>query len=146
MTLTTTKALAPMANPQNYRAYGVLLRAGQVMIAAEYIGKKFAWKFPGGGVEAHENAEQALLREFEEETGLDIEIVAELHDPGTLISPLICVPYTPIYFLVMGEGEPEVPDHEDVEISFKAPNEVLTSDLVPSPDKVALKRALKRAS
>jgi 8-oxo-dGTP diphosphatase len=133
-----------MANPQNYRAYGVLLRAGKVMIAAEHIGKVFGWKFPGGGVEADETAEQALLREFEEETGLDIEILEELHDPGTLISSWIHVPYTPIYFLVIGEGAPQVPDHEDVEISFKEPDDVLSSELVPGPEKVALRRALDR--
>ncbi len=44
-------------HPENYRAYGVLMRDGRVMISAEYIGEVFAWKFPGGGVEAGETAE-----------------------------------------------------------------------------------------
>ena len=131
-----------MANPENFRAYGVLLRDEKVLIAAEYIGAAFAWKFPGGGVLASEDAEQALKREFAEETGLVVTIERELHDPGTLISPLIARPYTPVYFLVSARGEPVVPSHEDVEISFKDPAAVLASDLVPSPEKIALKRAL----
>jgi len=131
-----------MRHPQNFRAYGVLLRGGKVMIAAEYIAKTFAWKFPGGGVEVGETAEEALVREFMEETGLAIDVLEELYDPGTRISPLTHAPYTPIYFLVTGDGEPVVPAHENVEIAFMEPGVVLASDLVPSAEKVALRRTL----
>ncbi len=133
-----------MANPENFRAYGVLLRGTKVMIAAEYVGKVFAWKFPGGGVEAHETAHEAVVREFQEETGLLVDVRDELHDPGTRISPWTGRPYTPIYFLVSADGDPVVPDHEPVEISFMEPDAVLGSDLVPSPEKIALRRALNR--
>ena len=61
-----------MANPENYRAYGVLLRASRVMISAEYVAGIFAWKFPGGGVKPHETAEEALRREFIEENALSV--------------------------------------------------------------------------
>ncbi len=131
-----------MANPENFRAYGVLLRDAKVLIAAEFIGDAFAWKFPGGGVLHHEDAEQALKREFVEETGLDVTVERELHDPGTLISPLIKRPYSPVYFLVSASGDPLVPSHETVEISFMDPAAVLASNLVPSPEKVALSLAL----
>lgn len=134
-----------MANPQNYRAYGVLLRDGRVMIAAEWVGSVFAWKYPGGGVEPHETAEQAVVREFEEETGLAVRVVAELLDPGTKISPWTSRPYTPVYFLVEGEGEPLVPGHETVAIDFREPAEVLGSDLVAAPEKLALRLALGMA-
>jgi len=131
-----------MANPQNYRAYGVLLRAGRVLIAAEWVGPVFAWKYPGGGVDPHETAEQALVREYEEETRLAIRILGELHDPGTRISPWTGRPYTPVYFLVDADGEPLVPEHEKVEVDFKDPAEVLASALVAAPEKLALHRAL----
>ena len=134
-----------MANPQNWRAYGVLLRGGQVLIAAEWVGRVFAWKFPGGGVDPGEGAEQALIREFMEETRMDVRVIAELHDPGTRISPWTGGPYTPVYYLVEGDGEPDVPAHEKVTVSFRDPAEVLASDLVAGPEKVALRAALALA-
>ncbi len=132
-------------NPENYRAYGVLMRAGRVMISAEYIGEVFAWKFPGGGVEAGETADQALVREFREETGLDITVGALLHAPGTLFSPWSHVNYTPIYFAVAADGEPIVPPHEPVEISFKPPAEAIASGLMAEPEKLVLRKLMMEA-
>ncbi len=130
-----------MANPQNYRAYGLLLRQERVLIAAEWVGRVFAWKYPGGGVEEGETAQQAVIREFAEETGLVVRVTAELYDPGTRVSPWTGRPYTPVYFLVEGEGQPRVPAHEKVEVAFRDPAEVLASDLVAGPEKIALRAA-----
>lgn len=133
-----------MRHPQNYRVYGILVRGGKVLVAAEHVGQVFAWKFPGGGVEAGESARQALCREFLEEAGMNIRVVAELHDPGTRISPWTRLPYTPVYFLVESADEPVVPDHEEVEMTFMDPGDVLASDLVAAPEKSALRAALDR--
>ena len=131
-----------MANPQNYRAYGLLLRKGKVLVSAEWIGSVYAWKFPGGGVEHGESAEEALVREFQEEATMGIAVGAELYDPGTRISPWTRKPYTPIYFLVSCDGEPEVPAHEPVELTFMNPEDVFASERVAGPEKIALRRAL----
>ncbi len=131
-----------MRNPQNYRAYGVLLRDRKVLIAAEYVARVFAWKYPGGGVDDRETAEEALVREFREEAAMEISIVAELHDPGTLISPWTRAPYTPVYYLVETSDTPQVPDGEEIEMSFMETETVLESDLCVGPEKVALLAAL----
>ncbi len=129
-------------HPENLRAYGVLLRAGRVLIAAEYVGEVFCWKFPGGGVHDSETPERALIREFREETGLEIEVRRLLHAPGTLFSPWSLKNYTPMYYEVGADGEPAVPAHEPVEIDFKDPREAVASGLMAEPETFVLRRVL----
>ena len=62
-------------------AYGILVNEGR--IACVQVGfTKFTYDLPGGAIEAGETPEQALKREFVEETGLDVKVgklVAELN-------------------------------------------------------------------
>jgi A/G-specific adenine glycosylase len=55
-------------------ASGLLLRGGRVYIQKRRPGDVWPglWEFPGGVLEAGESPEQALLREFAEETGLAV--------------------------------------------------------------------------
>jgi len=127
------------AHPTNFRAYGLLRRGERVLIAAEYVGEVFCWKFPGGGVKDDETAEEGIVREYEEESGLAVAVGRLLHAPGTLVSPWTGRPYTPIFFEVMAEGEPRVPPHEPVELSFRTPEEALASGLMAEPEKLAMR-------
>ena len=99
------------------RVYGVLLRDGRVLIAAEEVGGRDVLKLPGGAVEAGETPEQALKREFMEEGNLSIEPTRLLHAPGTLYSHWIHGLYTPMYYEVQGNGEPDPPPDEPVAIT-----------------------------
>jgi hypothetical protein len=54
-------------------AYGICAR-GEANIAIVQIGKKAPYEYdlPGGGIEADEDEAAALMREFQEETGLTV--------------------------------------------------------------------------
>jgi len=77
------------------RACGVLRRGDQLLCLNMYspVTKQAVWTFPGGGVEVGESLNEAVQREFIEETGLTIE-VGEL----LLINELIQAPFHAIEF------------------------------------------------
>jgi ADP-ribose pyrophosphatase YjhB (NUDIX family) len=57
------------------RVYGFLEDAqGRVLVSAERFRGKPLVKYPGGGVEWGEGIHQALVREFQEELQLDVEV------------------------------------------------------------------------
>ena len=131
--------------PNNVRVYGVLLRAGKVLIAAESVMGRDIFKFPGGAVEAGETPEAALVREFIEDGNLAVTPAYLLHVPGTLFSPWTHGEYTPIYYRVRGQGAPRTPDHETVELIFMEPRQAIESGRMAAPEILALKRALNGA-
>jgi A/G-specific adenine glycosylase len=61
-------------------ASGLLVREGRVFIQKRPETGVWAglWEFPGGTVESGETPEQAVVREFREETDLDVAITAKL--------------------------------------------------------------------
>lgn len=55
------------------RACGALIKEDKIlMVYIEQATRKF-WTLPGGGIEEGETPEQACIREFKEETGLNVE-------------------------------------------------------------------------
>lgn len=51
--------------------YGVLIENNKVLLLKQFGD---GYDFPGGGIELHENIEEALIREYWEETGLEIKV------------------------------------------------------------------------
>jgi 8-oxo-dGTP pyrophosphatase MutT (NUDIX family) len=57
----------------------IVLRDGQLLVMQRNkFGKKYI-TLPGGGVEPGETPKQAVVREVEEETGLDIKVVRQVY-------------------------------------------------------------------
>lgn len=62
-------------NNFNIRVYGLLINNNQeVLLSDERIKGNYYTKFPGGGLEFGEGTKDCIIREFKEETGLDVEV------------------------------------------------------------------------
>ena len=57
---------------------GILIDGRSVLLSGNrwYTGKPLVWTLPGGRSEPGEGVADALIREFQEETGLDVEVGA----------------------------------------------------------------------
>lgn len=63
----------------NIRVYGIVLRDGAILLTDEFrLGMRMT-KFPGGGLELGEGTADCLRREFQEETGLNIDILEHIY-------------------------------------------------------------------
>ena len=56
------------------RVAGILIEDGRILLIENTKNDKKYWLVPGGGVDWGESAAEALIREFKEETSLDIEV------------------------------------------------------------------------
>ena len=63
--------------------YGILIKDNQVLLSKQWDG----YDLPGGGVEIHETIEEAIKREFFEETGLEVEMISPVHCESSFYVP-----------------------------------------------------------
>lgn len=111
------------------RVSGICIENGNVLLVNHKgLYEHDFWAPPGGGMRFGETAEQALQREFEEETGLKISVVKFLFVHEFLSSSLHAVE---LFFEVAVEGgmmktgkDPELPDDKQIisEIKFASPD------------------------
>lgn len=67
-------------NRLNIRVYGLLVNEHrEVLVSKEKIGDIHFTKFPGGGLELGEGIKECLIREFEEEVSIPIEVGAHFY-------------------------------------------------------------------
>lgn len=71
-------AFAAYKNIVRVRACGLLLREGNILLMQLHspVTDQLVWMPPGGGVEFRETTRECLVREFREETGLEIKVGA----------------------------------------------------------------------
>ena len=56
------------------RVNGVLIEDGRILLVEQDVSAARKWAHPGGKLEFGETLKQAIIREFKEETGLDISV------------------------------------------------------------------------
>ena len=62
------------------RACAAILKDDQILMVCHRTATRTYWTLPGGGKQAGETLEQAVVREVKEETGLDVEIIQLLFE------------------------------------------------------------------
>lgn len=63
---------------KHFTASALIIDNDRVLLV--YHKKLDVWLYPGGHIEENENPDEALLREVEEETGLEVEIISNKDD------------------------------------------------------------------
>ena len=58
----------------NVRVYGILVENGKLLVSDELIKDHEITKLPGGGLEFGEGPMECIVREFKEETDLDVTV------------------------------------------------------------------------
>lgn len=89
-------------NKFTIRVYGLLLQAGKMLVAEELHKGRRMNKFPGGGLEPGEGTAACVVREFKEETGLNIEVLAHFYTTDFFVASAFDpqVQVISIYYLV----------------------------------------------
>jgi 8-oxo-dGTP diphosphatase len=110
---------------------------GRVLIAQRPEGKQLAglWEFPGGKVEPGETPEIALIRELEEELGIEVK--------QACLAPFVFASHTyetfhllmPLYLIRRWEGEPEAKEH--AALKWVRPNDMGQYPMPPADDPLA---------
>jgi 8-oxo-dGTP diphosphatase len=103
-------------NRLRLRVCGICIHEGQMVMIEHAMPQGSLWAPPGGGIAYGEHAKEALTREFQEETGLAIEVCDFLFACELINPPLHAVE---LFFEVKYVGgslkkgsDPETPNHQ----------------------------------
>lgn len=89
----------------------IILRDGKLLVMRrDKFGKKYI-TLPGGAVEADETPEQAVIREFKEETCLDIRILRKVYEQ----KPYLEFPWQYIYLCEAMSADEPMLDKQSIE-------------------------------
>lgn len=121
------KWVAPQLLTTRIGAYGVLINQEEQVLLVRDKSMQFHWNLPGGGVHKGETMQEALKREFFEETGLLVEvgqIVAAWDD--FQIMPYYVPTHSFLHFFLVKEVGGQLTPHgngfDTTEVAYLTPN------------------------
>lgn len=116
---------------------GIIKKDGKVLLGLRPRGESLEghWEFPGGKINQGESPEQALVRELQEELGIDAEVgelkIAHTHSYGERGVLLI------FFEVLFWKGEPKTLYHE--KLHWASPEELGTLP-IPEANRLILNR------
>lgn len=127
------------SNRVRVRSCGVLVEQEKVLLVELFspVTTKWTWIAPGGGVEFGESLEEALVREFKEETSLNISVEKRMHINEIRTDSIHAIEF---YYLVRRESgelelgtDPEIPENEQIlrNIGFFSKEELEKMEVAP---------------
>lgn len=85
----TKEIESKFGNHLRMRVNGILIQDEKILMIKHLMGSgRILWSVPGGGMQFGQNAKSNLKREFEEETGLNVEVIDYLFVHEYLNPPL----------------------------------------------------------
>lgn len=115
-------------NAFTVRVYGILInKKKQVLLVHEKLPQMEFTKFPGGGLEFYEGTEECLIREFKEETGLDVVIKKHIYTTGFFVQSAFKSNHQllAVYYLVEPTLQDYVIELHEKEININGKKELL---------------------
>ena len=105
----------------------VIKREGLILIGKRCLEDTYGglWEFPGGKIEEGETDSQCLVREIQEELGLEAEIGSLIHVNKP--SPTFELA---VYHAHLAEGTPQLREHE--EFRWVTASQLLDYDMLPA--------------
>lgn len=136
MTLTKSEVNSVFGHRLRVRACGICLLESKILLVKHSpLGEKgHLWAPPGGGMEFGETAEESVIREIKEETGMNVKPEKLLFVHEYLQPPLHALE---LFFLTPPTGgfikkglDPEIPDNKQMirEVKFFSFEEINTMD------------------
>lgn len=127
------------SNKLRVRSCGLLVEKNKLLLVELYspVTNEWTWIPPGGKLEFGETLEEALIREFREETGILVSAVKQLHVNEIIKPPIHAIEF---YYLVKREegelrlgADPELKDEQQIlrDIGFFTKEDLLKMAVSP---------------
>lgn len=136
-----------MSKPFNVRVYGLMENDGKLLIIKEPFAGNIIYKFPGGGLEYGEGLKECLIREFNEELNLEIEVLDHIYTQDYFLASQFdsSEQIIMIYYRVkaLNLSEIKVLDQDIQDLIWKDLTELSPKDLTLETDQLVVSMLLK---